>query len=113
MSELWRELISRDSPELSGCLSLSRVSISKRTGRIGVVLDSTKLLTRADRKRLEGCMQSAFPQVKLDLSLRYPTLRDEVAADIGRASPLLKELLSHERPGAVHFLDWKAGAWRL
>ena len=38
MSELWRELIERDSPDLAGGLSLSRVSISKKTGRMTVQL---------------------------------------------------------------------------
>lgn len=113
MAELWRELIEQDSPELSGCLALSRVSISKKTGRMTVQLNASRLLTRADRKRIQRSMEAAFPTVKVDVELRYPDLHDAVQADIGQASPLLKELLSHECPGAVHFLDWQSGAWKL
>ena len=113
MAELWRELIERDSPELSGCLTLSRVSISKKNGRMTIELNADRLLNRNDRKRLQRSMESAFPTVKVDVVLRYPALHDEVQADLGRASKLLKELLSHERPGAVHFIDWESGAWKL
>ena len=113
MSELWRELIERDSPELSGCLTLSRVSISKKNGRMTIELNADRLLSRNDRKRLQRSMEAAFPTVKVDVVLRYPALHDEVQADLGRATKLLKELLSHECPGAVHFIDWESGAWKL
>ena len=113
MAELWKEWIEKDSPELSGCLVLSRVSISKKTGRMCIEFNACRLLTRYDRKKLQRTMEAAFPSVKVDVVLHYPDLHDAVQADLGKASPLLKELLSHERPGAVHFLDWQEGAWKL
>ncbi len=113
MSELWRELVVRDSPELADCLALSRVCISKKTGGMRIELSASRLLTRLDRKRLQKSMESAFPAVKVDVELRYPALKEAVRSNISCASDLLKELLAHERPGAVHFLDWQTGAWKL
>ena len=49
MAELWRELILRDSPELAGCLVLSRVSISKKTGRMTVAQMAEQLSGNAAR----------------------------------------------------------------
>ena len=46
MSELWRELIERESPALARGLSLSRVSISKSTGKMTVRLASGRILSR-------------------------------------------------------------------
>ncbi len=112
MAELWRELIARDSPELSGALTLSRVSISKKTGRMTVQLFSERILTRSEFARLQASLAAAFPSVSLKLEVRYPALREAVRADIGRASRLLKELLSNKCPGAVHFLD-EQSAWQL
>ena len=60
MSELWRELIERDSPDLAGGLSLSRVSISKKTGRMTVQLCSERILTRSEYKRLQMSLAAAF-----------------------------------------------------
>ena len=113
MAELWKELIARDAPELLDTLALARVSISRRTGQMSVQFNADRLLRRADRQRLEGILQSAFPGAGLKVALRYPELKARVSADIGVATPLLKELLAHEHPGAVHFLDWNGGAWRL
>ena len=112
MAELWRELIERDCPDLAGGLSLSRVSISKKTGRMMVQLCSERILTRSEFKRVQASLAAAFPTVEVKLQLRYPALKEAVRADVGRATRLLKDLLSHDCPGAVHFLD-EASSWRL
>ena len=112
MAELWRELIERDCPDLAGGLSLSRVSISKKTGRMMVQLCSERILTRSEFKRVQASLAAAFPTVEVKLQLRYPALKEAVRADVGRATRLLKDLLSHDCPGAVHFLDSRS-AWQL
>ena len=103
MAELWRELIEKDSPEIAGGLSLLRVSISRKTGQMLVQLASERILSRSELKRLQRTMEGAFPAVGLKLEVKYPALKEAVSADIGRAAKLLKELLSHKCPGAVHF----------
>ncbi len=113
MAELWRDLIARETPDLADALALARVSISKRTGEMSVRFHAARILKRNDRKRLEKTMRSAFPSVALKVELRYPDLRQRVYDNIAVATPLLRELLTHEFPGAVHFLDWEDGAWQL
>ena len=113
MAELWRELIEKDSPEIAGGLSLLRVSISRKTGQMLVQLASERILSRNELKRLQRTMEGAFPAVGLKVEVKYPALKEAVSADIGRAAKLLKELLSHKCPGAVHFLDTHDGAWKL
>ncbi|MBQ3575035.1 MAG: hypothetical protein IJA26_05165, partial [Clostridia bacterium] len=113
MAELWKELLERDCPEIAGGLALLRVSISRKTGQMLVQLSSERILSRNELKRLQQSLSAAFPTVGLKLEVRYPALREAVEQDIGRASRLLKDLLSHKCPGAVHFLDWEEGAWKL
>ena len=113
MAELWRELIERDCPEIAGGLSLLRVSISRKTGQLLVQLASERILSRNELKRLQRVMEAAFPSVGVKVEVRYPALKEAVQADINRASKLLKDLLAHKCPGAVHFLDWEDGAWKF
>ncbi|MBQ3575042.1 MAG: PHP domain-containing protein, partial [Clostridia bacterium] len=113
MSELWRELIERESPALARGLSLSRVSISKSTGKMTVRLASGRILSRKEYKTLKNCFESAFPAIGVNVDVRYPELKSKVEEDINAATPLFKDLLSHACPGAVHFLDWNSGAWKF
>ena len=60
MSELWRELIERESPALARGLSLSRVSISKSTGKMSVRLASGRILSGKEYKIIKNCLEQNF-----------------------------------------------------
>ena len=104
MSELWRELIERQSPELAGALALRRVSISKKTGEMCVQLCADRLFTRAEYKSVHQAFAAAFPAVGVGLKISYPALKERAEADISSIAPLLIELVRHESPGSVPFL---------
>ena len=104
MSELWRELIERQSPELAGALALRRVSISKKTGEMCVHLCADRLFAREEYKRVHQALSAAFPAVGVRLKLTYPSLRERAEADVCAITPLLIELVRHESPGSVPFL---------
>ena len=112
MSELWRELIERESPALARGLSLLRVSISKSSGKMTVRLSSGRILTRKEYKTIKNCIEGAFPAVGVSVDVRYPDLKETIENDLSVATPLFKDLLSHACPGATHFLDWSSGAWK-
>ena len=80
MSELWRELIERQSPELAGALALRRVSISKKTGEMCVHLCADRLFAREEYKRVHQALSAAFPAVGVRLKLTYPSLRERAEA---------------------------------
>ena len=104
MSELWRELIERQSPELAGALALRRVSISKKTGEMCVHLCADRLFKREEYKRVHQALSAAFPAVGVRLRLTYPSLKERAEQDICSVTPLLIELVRHESPGSVPFL---------
>ncbi len=104
MSELWRELIERQSPELAGALTLRRVSISKKTGEMCVHLCADRLFKREEYKRVHHALSAAFPAVGVRLRLTYPSLKERAEQDICSVTPLLIELVRHESPGSVPFL---------
>ena len=113
MPELWRELIAREDAGLAKRLQLSRVRISKQTGRMRVKFSCAEILTDAEFERVERLMASAFPAVRVKVQMEYPALREAVMADISIASSLMKSLVKHESPGCMHFIDWNGVGWRL
>ena len=113
MSELWRNLIAREDAVLADRLRLSRVSISKNTGRMRVKFACDEILDDAQFARVERLMAAAFPAVQVKVQLEYPSLREKVAEDISVASGLMKSLVKHESPGCMHFIDWDGKGWSL
>ena len=89
MSELWRNLIAREDAVLADRLRLSRVSISKNTGRMRVKFACDEILDDAQFARVERLMAAAFPAVQVKVQLEYPSLREKVAEDISVASGLM------------------------
>ena len=104
MSELWRELIRRQNPELAGALALGRVSISKKTGEMCVRLCADRLLSREEYKRVRRAFADAFPAVGVRLKVAYPALKERALANVACVAPLLIELVRHESPGSAPFL---------
>ncbi|HIU33587.1 MAG TPA: PolC-type DNA polymerase III [Candidatus Pullichristensenella excrementigallinarum] len=113
MSELWRELVSKDSPDLSGLLSLRRVHISQKTGEMLIRLNASRLLTREEFKRISRALAAAFPAVGVRVRISYPDLREQAEADISQVAGFLIELVKHESPGSVPFLENGAADFRL
>ena len=58
MAELWKNLIAQEDPALADTLELSRVSISKKTGAMQVLLRSERILNDAQfecvQRRIAG-----------------------------------------------------------
>ena len=113
MSDLWKNLIAQEDPALAEQLALSRVSISKKTGRMRVRLRSPKLLNDAQFERAQRLIAGAFPAVGVKVQLEYPELKDAVLADVTLASPVMKSLVRHESPGCMPFIDWNGKGWAL
>ena len=113
MAELWKNLIAQEDPALADMLSLSRVSISKKTGQMRVRLRSGKLLDDAQFERVQRLIAGAFPAVGVKVQLEYPDLREQVLRDVTLASPVMKSLVRHESPGCMPFIDWNGKGWAL
>ncbi len=113
MSQPWEKLISTENGALADCLSLSRVSISRATGDVRVRFQASRLLSRGEYKFVAQQMASAFPQVRVETKVSYPALRACVERDLSVASALMKELVRHESPGSMPFIDWDGKGWRL
>ena len=109
----WEKLIETEDGALAGCLSLSRVSISRKTGNMQVSFQSSRLLSRSEYKLVSSRMAGAFPQVRVETSISYPALKPDVERDISVASSLMKELVRHESPGSMPFIDWDGKGWKL
>lgn len=109
----WQKLIETEDGALAGCLSLSRVSISRKTGNMRISFQSTRLLSRSEYKLVSSRMAGAFPQVRVETHVAYPALRETVEKDISVASSLMKELVRHESPGSMPFIDWDGRDWKL
>ena len=95
MAELWKNLIAQEDPALAERLSLSRVSISKKTGEMRVRLQSADILDDAQFERAQRLIAGAFPAVRVKVQLEYPALREAVERDVSIASGLMKSLVRH------------------
>ena len=113
MAELWKNLIAQEDVALAEALTLSRVSISKKTGEMRVRLQCAKILNDAQFERTQRLISAAFPAVRVKVQLEYPALREAVQQDISIASGLMKSLVRHESPGCMPFIDWNGKGWSL
>ncbi len=113
MSELWKNLIAQEDPTLADMLALSRVSISKKTGAMKVLLRSERILNDAQFECVNRRIAGAFPAVGVKVQLEYPALRERVLEDITVAGPVMKSLVRHESPGCMAFIDWSGKGWTL
>ena len=94
-------------------IELSKVQISRATGSMSVVLAASRLLTRREFKKISSAFAGAFPEVKIEVQMTYPALKEKVEADIKCAISLLSELVGHESPASMPFLEWNATEWKL
>ena len=113
MAELWRKLVDSADPALSALLSLNKVSISRATADITIELNASRILNRREFKKLERAFAAAFPGVQVELRVRYPALKAAVEQDVKLATGLLSELVAHESPASMPFLEWNASEWKL
>ena len=105
MSQAWEKLIETEDGALTDCLSLARVSIDRKTGNLTVRFHATRLLSRAEYKLIASRIAGALPMVKANTKVSYPALRDRVIQDLSVAAGLLKELVRHESPASMPFID--------
>ncbi|MBO4299451.1 MAG: PHP domain-containing protein, partial [Clostridia bacterium] len=113
MAELWKNLIAREDPALAEALTLSRVSISKKTGEMRVRFQSGRILDDAQFERAQRLIAGAFPGVRVKVRMEYPALHEAVREDISVASGLMKSLVRHECPSCMPFIDWDGRGWSL
>lgn len=113
MSELWRQLVANADPALSELIKLARVQISKSTGAMIIVLNAARILSRKEFKVLENAFAGAFPSVRVTVAVQYPAMREAVEKDIRLAMGLLSELVAHESPASMPFLEWDHAEWKL
>ncbi len=113
MAELWKNLIAQEDPALADALTLSRVSISKKTGEMRVRFQSGRILDDVQFERARRLIAGAFPGVRVKVQLEYPALREAVREDISIASGLMKSLVRHECPSCMPFIDWDGRGWTL
>ena len=113
MAELWKNLIEKEDPSLAETLTLSRVSISQKTGEMRIRFRSEHILSDAQFELVQRLISSAFPQVRVKIQMEYPHLRDAIRSDISIASGLMKALVRHESPGSMPFIDWNGNGWSL
>jgi DNA polymerase III alpha subunit (gram-positive type) len=113
MSELWRQLVENADPALSEQVRLAQVQISKSTGAMVIILNAARILTRKEFRVLEKAFSGAFPSVRVTLTLQYPAMREAVEKDIKVATGLLAELVAHESPASMPFLEWDHAEWKL
>ena len=98
---------------MSALLSLNKVSISRATADITIELNASRILNRREFKKLERAFAAAFPGVQVELRVRYPALKAAVEQDVKLATGLLSELVAHESPASMPFLEWNASEWKL
>ena len=113
MAELWRQLIDSADAALSSLISLGRVEISRSKGDMTIYLNSSRILTRREFKKISKAFTGAFPMVKVNVVMQYPELKESVEKDIKLATSLLSELVSHESPASMPFLEWNSSEWKL
>jgi len=113
MAELWRQLIDSADEALSPLISLGRVEISRSKGDMTIYLNSSRILTRREFKKISKAFTGAFPMVKVNVVMQYPELKEAVEKDIKLATSLLSELVSHESPASMPFLEWNSSEWKL
>ncbi len=111
--ELWRQLIEKTDQSLAGCISLNRVGISRQTGEMSISLYAARVLKREEYRSIEKSLAAAFPMVPVKVTVSYPALREAVEEDVNCVSGLLSELVGHESPASMPFLQWSPNCWKL
>lgn len=113
MSEVWRNLFDSEDRALVDALSLSRVSISKKTGNMQIRLNAARFLTKSEYALVQESFASAFPAVQVETFVSYPGLQDRVQENIACALGLFRDILKKVSPGVVPFIDWSDAGWTL
>ncbi len=113
MSELWRDMIRKEDRALADELTLARVDVSRKTGAMRVRFSCERIVSERELKLLKRLMAAAIPDTPVKVQMEYPALRDAVREDISIASGLLRDLVRHESPGSMPFIDWEGKGWSL
>ncbi|MBR3927870.1 MAG: PolC-type DNA polymerase III [Clostridia bacterium] len=113
MSEVWTQLMKNVDNGLTQSLTLERVTVSRATGGLRAFFLSSRILTEREIKTVERAMRAGFPDQKMDVSVRYPALREDAIRDIDGYKAVILRKITKESPGSMPYLTWNAGQWRF
>ena len=116
MSDLWKELLSREAPALDGILELNRVRVTRDVSNMEVSFYASCLLTGDDINNIRSAFAGALTGTRISIGISYPALSGDVRASIENYVPFLIEALTHSQPASRGFLanaDWRLDNDRL
>ncbi len=113
MSELWTQLLKGNDRKLEETVSLGRVTVSKATGNLAVFLESSRILKRSEIRIIENAFKAGFPDVRVDVKVNYPALREQVLSDINAYKGVITDRVVEESPACLPFLVWNEEKWTI
>ena len=116
MSDLWKELLSREAPALDGILELNRVRVTRDVSNMEVSFYASRLLTGDEINNIRNAFAGAFTGTKISIVISYPALSGDVRASIKSYVPFLIDVLAHSQPACRGFLantEWRLDNDRL
>ena len=111
MSDLWKELLSREAPALDGILELNRVRVTRDVSNMEVSLYASRLLKSDEINNIRSAFAGALTDTRISIVISYPALSGEVRASIENYVPFLTEVIAHSQPASRGFLS--NANWRL
>jgi len=111
MSDLWKELLSREAPALDGILELNRVRVTRDVSNMEVSFYASRLLTGDEIINIRNAFAGALTGTRISIIISYSALSGDVRASIKNYIPFLTEALAHSQPACRGFLS--NAEWRL
>ena len=111
MSEVWTRLL--DGMEVARALTLDRVTVSRSTGRMHAYFCASRLLSGKETSVVQRAMEKGFPEIPMQVTVRYPALRGEVLRDISAYKGTVISRVTAESPASMPYLMWNDAQWTL
>ena len=111
--ETWRELLRPLDSGLAHILSLDRVLVSRDGKRMRVQMNAERVLSAKEERAASEALAAGFPDVEMDVRVRYPALREDFCREPQKYARLLGERLVRAHPGAMPYLQWDTAEMRL
>ena len=116
MSDLWKELLSREAPALDGNLELNRVRVTRDVSNMEVSFYASRLLMGDEINNIRSAFAGALTGTRISIGISYPALSGDVRVSIKRYVPFLTEVLALSQPASRGFLsnvEWRFDNDRL
>ncbi len=97
--------IAREIPELTGKLSVPRVTYVKSLKKTYITFESTDLAGEEQFLKLERILREAFPGRALAVRIASPSLRDAFLGDISSYRSVLVDFLKRNYPACSAWMD--------